>query len=354
MKKILFTLLAAGCVLAGAADSYQVPVLGDFHYDRLDLHDEAFLTEKYPRDRSQIRNYSRASEQFAPLLLKNAAAAATPQTPFVIQLGDFTEGLCGSRELQDRMFREAIAQVKTAFPALPFLVTKGNHDITGPGAGESYQTVLLPFLSQELKRPVDSANFVVNHQNDAYVFFDAMKPDLDWLEKTLDANRDKRFRFVVTHYPVIPFEYRADWTLFGKPGQEQPRQRLISMLARARAIVLCAHLHKAAYLDYQSAEGEFTQVAHNSVLRSASPTERNVITGNYGEALAEGGRNVKPEQQEHRRRLFRSAAPGVRNFYCADAEGFLLLDISDERVRIEFRHGADDSAPFRTFERSSR
>ena len=66
-------------------------------------------------------------------------------TPFVIQLGDFTEGLCGSRELQDRMFRGAIEQVKAKIK-VPFLVTKGNHDITGPGAKESYRETLLPFL----------------------------------------------------------------------------------------------------------------------------------------------------------------------------------------------------------------
>ena len=146
IKKLLSAaLLSAAALLAAEEPLYSVPVLGDFHYDRLELHDEAFIREKYPRDRSQIINYTKASTEFAPLLLDAVAGQVNAGTPFVIQLGDFTEGLCGSRELQDRMFRGAIEQVKAKIK-VPFLVTKGNHDITGPGAKESYRETLLPFL----------------------------------------------------------------------------------------------------------------------------------------------------------------------------------------------------------------
>lgn len=113
IKKLLSAaLLSAAALLAAEEPLYSVPVLGDFHYDRLELHDEAFIREKYPRDRSQIINYTKASTEFAPLLLDAVAGQVNAGTPFVIQLGDFTEGLCGSRELQDRMFRGAIEQVK--------------------------------------------------------------------------------------------------------------------------------------------------------------------------------------------------------------------------------------------------
>ena len=150
IKKLLSAaLLSAAALLAAEEPLYSVPVLGDFHYDRLELHDEAFIREKYPRDRSQIINYTKASTEFAPLLLDAVAGQVNAGTPFVIQLGDFTEGLCGSRELQDRMFRGAIEQVKAKIK-VPFLVTKGNHDITGPGAKESYRETLLP-LAEELR-----------------------------------------------------------------------------------------------------------------------------------------------------------------------------------------------------------
>ena len=45
--------LDSAALLAAEEPLYSVPVLGDFHYDRLELHDEAFIREKYP-DRNFI------------------------------------------------------------------------------------------------------------------------------------------------------------------------------------------------------------------------------------------------------------------------------------------------------------
>ena len=47
IKKLLSAaLLSAAALLAAEEPLYSVPVLGDFHYDRLELHDEAFIREK--------------------------------------------------------------------------------------------------------------------------------------------------------------------------------------------------------------------------------------------------------------------------------------------------------------------
>jgi len=345
MKRFLLSAVALLAVLRLCADEplYRVPVLGDFHYDRMELHDEAFLNEKYPRDRSQIINYTKASTEFAPLLVAAVAGQAKSGTPFVIQLGDFTEGLCGSRELQEKMFCDAIEQVKSKI-SVPFLVTKGNHDITGPGAKEAYRSTLLPFLAKELGRPVDEANYVVTHDRDAFVFFDSMEPDLDWLERQLGENRSARNLFVVTHYPVIPFEYRADWSLLAKPGQEAERARLIAMLEKANAIVLCGHLHRAAMIEYQGKNGTFYQLAVNSVMRSAKPVFRNVLEGaeRYTPELADE-KPASDSKQKFRKQLFAAAVPHVRRFFRADGEGYLLLKVYADHVDAEFYNGTGES-----------
>lgn len=345
LKKFFLSAVALVAVFRLCADEplYSVPVLGDFHYDRMELHDEAFLNEKYPRDRSQIINYTKASTEFAPLLVAAVANQVKPGTPFVIQLGDFTEGLCGSRELQEKMFLGAIEQVKTSI-SVPFLVTKGNHDVTGPGAKEAYRSTLLPFLSKELGRPVDEANYVVKHDRDAFVFFDSMEPDLDWLERQLEENRSARNLFVATHYPVIPFEYRADWSLLAKPGKEKERARLIAMLEKANAIILCGHLHRAAMMEYQGDTGVFYQLAVNSVMRSDKPVFRNVFDGveRYTPELAE--EKPAPEDKlKFRKQLFAAAAPHVRRFFRADGEGYLLLKVYADRVDAEFYNGTGAS-----------
>jgi hypothetical protein len=333
---VLFSLAASG----SETPIYSFPVMGDFHYDRMELHDKKFLEEKYPRDMSQILNYVKASEQYAPRLMEAISQRITPETPFVIQLGDFTEGLCGSQELQEAMFRGAIAQVKSKI-AVPFLVTKGNHDVTGPGSQEAYAKVMLPFLSSELSRPVERADFVVKNDRDAFVFFDSMVADLEWLEQALADNRDARYLFVATHYPIVPFEYRADWCLLAKPGKEARRSRLIDMLKKANAIVLCGHLHQASYIDYRDQDGGFVQLAHNSVMRSEQPKFNNVLDGAsfYTPALAESPRST-PEQQGVRRQLFAAAAPFVKDFFRADGEGYILIKVYAEKIMAEFYNGS--------------
>ncbi len=343
MIKKFFTLilLLPLTILSAAEAGYSFPAMGDFHYDRMAMHDKAFIKKRYPRDMSQITNYIKASEKYAPKLVAAVSEQITPETPFVIQLGDFTEGLCGSREYQEAMFKGAIDQVKEKIK-VPFLVTKGNHDITGPGSKDAYVNVILPFLSKELNQPIGRADFVVKHGQDAFVFFDSMVRDLDWLEKALAENAGARYLFVATHYPIIPYEYRSDWCLFAKPGQEKQRTRLIKLLKKANAIVLSGHMHQASYIDYREPDGGFVQLSHNSVMRSDNPKIRNVKEGAkaYTPALAEH-RRAKSDKLEYRKKLFAASAPFVKDFFCADAEGYILMKVSPKEIKAEFFSGAN-------------
>ncbi|MGV3722286.1 MAG: metallophosphoesterase, partial [Actinomycetota bacterium] len=84
------------------AAGFCFPLLGDLHFDRLTHHDQAWLEREKPGDVSQVRNYSRLTAEALPRLfpeLKEAIAASRLRVPFVVQVGDLVEGLCGTPEL---------------------------------------------------------------------------------------------------------------------------------------------------------------------------------------------------------------------------------------------------------------
>ena len=148
-------------VLAGAAgaclqapgtrgannDAYAFVVLGDLHFDRLEHHDLERLQQEKPDDVRQIREYSRLRAEILPRLFATvrdtvADSSHSPETrvAFAVQVGDLVEGLCGSENRALQQDTEAIEFVRGAKLDVPFLFTKGNHDITGSGAADAFKT----------------------------------------------------------------------------------------------------------------------------------------------------------------------------------------------------------------------
>jgi len=154
---------AAACAVLGPAGSWALvtgddggdwsfPLLGDLHFDRLEHHDHEWLAREHASDVSQVQNYSRITREMTPRLFVRVGEClselqrATKRVPFVLQLGDLLEGLCGNDALAARQAREGIEFVREASFSAPLVMTKGNHDITGPGAAEAYRQILLPYL----------------------------------------------------------------------------------------------------------------------------------------------------------------------------------------------------------------
>src|SRR4051794_16373475 len=173
-RDFLRTLGGAGALSLGSGGNWAVaapgdddgewafPVLGDLHYDRLEHHDLDWLRQVHPGDVSQVENYSRISRELTPRLLSTVAQRATSAgaaVPFVLQLGDLIEGLCGTEALARRQADDALAAVRAARLPAPLLFTKGNHDITGPGATQVYEQVLVPFMAAATNREVQRAAF---------------------------------------------------------------------------------------------------------------------------------------------------------------------------------------------------
>src|SRR5262249_47560915 len=149
-------------------------------------------------DVSQVENYSRITREMTPRIfagVRNSLAElkeAKTHVPFVLQLGDLLEGLCGSDELAQLQAREGVDFVREAAFSAPLVMTKGNHDITGPGAADAYRQILLPFLAEQNRAEIKEAVFTrriigKNSQGGTLIaFYDAYdKNSLDWFTKTL-------------------------------------------------------------------------------------------------------------------------------------------------------------------------
>src|SRR4030043_76596 len=177
---MLFVLVFVSApVTAGAQDSksgqsYSFVYLGDLHFDKKAHHDFEWVKADKPNDIVQIDGYVENTEKYTPGLLRRiqtSIESSDGRIKMVVQGGDLTEGLCGSRELQETQFKDTRQIIRKYIPETRFVAVKGNHDITGPGAREAFDNVMLPWLSEECGKKINSASFFFMQCPDLFVFF---------------------------------------------------------------------------------------------------------------------------------------------------------------------------------------
>lgn len=342
MKKIgliLLTLTAA--ILLHA---YEVMILGDTHYDTPETRQkDEKLTEN--QEKARIRNFERW-EKNIPAMLDAAGKRSARNVAFVVQLGDIIQGGCGSEELQTKAFQEVLAVLKKQF-SVPLYVVKGNHDIHGPGAEEAFTKIMLPYLNREFgqKNAVEnSANYAVMYDKDLFIYFDSMKPNVDFVEKALEEHKDARHVFFLTHLPVIPSGEgrRPDWIVYGmRSDNAQERQRLLKLLARHNAIVLCGHIHRTVLSRYRSEDGTITQLASFGMPVSLDG-EYKEVKGTEEDFFAVD--DVKKAMKSKRTKTILNDFIGkiTEYDYYLPGAGYNVLRIDDGGVSCDLYFGADD------------
>ena len=329
---------------AEAEGDWSCPVLGDLHFDRLVHHDFEWLKESHPGDLGQIENYSRITRERTPRLfetVKQRIAATKVPVPFILQLGDLLEGLCGTEKLAASQAKEAVAFIRQTNFGRPLLMTKGNHDITGPGAADAYNRVLLPFMARDSGTEVAAANFTQQKGGTFLVFYDAYdQGSLDWFETFVPKHRPERLVFLI-HPPVVPYNARSSWHVYSQPRQAESRQRLLALLGKTRAIVLCGHLHKYSYLRRRTEHGAFVQLAISSVASSADGKPRDVLSGveHYGPDLVGLEPKHSPDTREARRQLLAAERPFIDHFEYADVWGHARLNSLGPALTADVFHG---------------
>ena len=282
------------------------PVLGDLHFDRLEDHDLEWLRRDHPGDVSQVENYSRLTREVMPRLfdeLRQINAGQGRPFPFVLQVGDLVEGLCGDAERAAIQCAGLDRPGAASGPRVAVLVHEGEPRHHRPGAEAAFERVLMPFLREQTGQDLRSSSYTVERGGALFVFVDAYdRQVLDWLERTLAA-RTARHVFVVIHPPVVPFGARSLWHLYANPKQEPQRRRLLHLLGEHRAIVVCGHLHKFGVVVRATQRGPFLQLAISSIIsRPDIPaTQPRVGIADYGPDLVVLEPKFSPETEPQRR-----------------------------------------------------
>ena len=322
---------------------WSFPLLGDLHFDRMEHHDHEWLAREHPSDVSQVNNYSRITRDMTPRLFERVRQSLAAfdkfktHVPFVLQLGDLLEGLCGNEQLAQQHAREGIDFVRSAEFSAPLVLTKGNHDITGPGAVEAYRQILLPFMSEP------AAAFSRQQGGTLVAFYDAYdKNSLDWFDKTLTESKPDRL-IVAIHPPVVPYNARSNWHIYSSPAQKSQRARLLNLLGRHRAIVLCGHLHKYSLLVRRTDEGPFVQLALSSVAASTDGKPRDERRGldDYRPDLVDLEPKHAPDTIAARRELLTAERPFIKHFEYADTWGHAVIHVRGGELSAQIYRGLD-------------
>ena len=180
MKRILAFLLATAAALLSAAD-YELILLGDLHFDSPEYRSGAALQPFQQRETARNAGIWKKN---VPEELKAAGSKVSPETKYVIQLGDVIQGDSVSDAEHVKMLHDVLAIIHPYFGTVPLLFAKGNHDVRSldmtTGRGAAYDSVMLPYLKKELKQDnaPEDLNYAVRNDGDLLLFLDSIHPDL--------------------------------------------------------------------------------------------------------------------------------------------------------------------------------
>lgn len=341
---------------ADAAAPWSFGLLGDTHFDRLEHHDLKWLAVDHPGDVEQVRRYSDHAAKLLPKLfqtLRKQIAAGGATFDSVLHVGDFVEGLCGNAALAERHVREGLEFLVEAAWNVPLVLTKGNHDVTGPGAVEAYDKLMLPLLAKTLQEPITKARYAVERRGALFACYDCYdKTSLAWLKETLGARRRTTGpTFVVVHQPIVPFQARGNWCVFIKPEQHAQRDELLNLLGDHRAIVLCGHVHRYGLTVRNTDHGPFTQLALSSILSGETQEPQQVLVGldNYGPELTELEPSFQPNSKEERHKIFVAEKPHLSKFEYANTAGYAVLHVAGMKVTADMYNGTS-MTPWKTID----
>lgn len=347
---------ASGGVLGKVKPEVDTNILltGDIHFDLPGDHNMEWVDENHYTHEVNIYCASTA-KSFKPLMatLKKQSLSASPPAQAVIQVGDFLEGLAGSSEMAGQMTRHLFEALDEAAIPAPWIIAQGNHELTGPGSKEAWLEQAVPYLQKTLDPSIDSMNYSY-HVGDAHIVvldpFNDQDGFVDFLAAELEAST-ARYKFVAVHEPVIPVSCLCWHPLMRTEDFEPARQRLLEVIARHRAIVLCGHIHKYSVLRRMTPHGPIVQVMAYSVLREDNPNPPYPRETKYGPSL-KGGREWHPETLDDRLAMLAEEAKHVTDFFVSDVAGYGMLTLGNgEEDKIELRYYAElDTEPHETID----
>ncbi|MCU7521175.1 MAG: DNRLRE domain-containing protein [Ignavibacteria bacterium] len=313
-------------------------IMGDTHFDWWEDHDSTWLA-------AQGDDYRQVTQEYVPNTRNNhddfiSEILAMSQKPElnvqgVIQLGDLMEGLAGRADLALNMARHATGGLRAPEFSVPWLITRGNHDQTGPGQAEAYMQVVPPFITNEIGKSVTSKFYTYTTGDVKIISIDCYDTGnlIPFLEQEL-TNTTAKFKIVATHMPIVPVSGRL-WNIFEKDSLK--RDELMNLIAKNNAIVLAGHLHKYSVLRRQTPYGPFIQIAVNSVISNRNKNTPSAYTTTYGSNLVDMEPGFDPSGAYSRKRYLDFEAGFVSDFRMADMPGYavLLLNSTTGMIKLQ-------------------
>lgn len=316
-------------------------LLGDIHLDRIENHDMEWLVTRGDNLRQVTKEYTVWTRDNFPALASTIGDVADKSSA-VIQLGDLSEGLAGNPVKAAEMAHDAFATIDSIGLDIPFIITKGNHDITGPGAKEAFRDVYLPSMTRLSKHsePLSTATYATTIGNDILVVcYDPWdKKSTPSMLDSLLKSSTARYKFVAVHEPIIPVNHRC-WHVYRKDSNR--REQLLETIARNSAIVLCAHLHKYSVVSRNTPWGPIVQILVNSVVRNLNRQSEPKIFTTYGQSMFEGHESWERESLDQRRQWIESETPCVTFYRYADIPGYATIDIDGDELILNYYYGAE-------------
>ena len=292
--QILAVFLLWAAVLCCGSDkyNYNIAVIGDIHYDDWKYHDMSKIKHlgipqsKYVYNKDGYyswRNHSlwteinlggslekntplnmKMWEKHLPSLLDQAAAKAKEaKVEYTFQLGDMIHGDCYELDLHKSNLTDAIQQLTSRFGKT--LVVSGNHDTRGTDGRRAWNEVVNPYLDKTVKNlNRKNTNYSLTVGKDLYLFYDIMNVDIEFFEKAVKANPNRRYTFFISHVPLLPTGKRAVRSILS-----DDIARLFKLLESCNAIVISGHTHKISVVEYfnKANNRRMSQFIINSTVR---------------------------------------------------------------------------------------
>ncbi len=355
LKRLVLSLMLGLLVIYSNSQDVSFIALGDIHYDRLDFHDWDYVLTR-PQDFKQImEEYPQNTAVYLPRFLnfiKTRSVQIQPSVKAVVQLGDLVEGVAGTETLAREMNRGAVDLLYSVGLNVPWVLVKGNHDVSNsPGQSEAWQEVIRPFIELQVNKSIGTGMYTykLSDQVEFFVldqFFsnDQNLPEsemVSFLEKEFERSTAK-YKFVLTHQPVIPVTDRCWHLLSGirRPVSDPSlRENFLDLLGKNKVIVLCAHLHKFSVLSRETKYGPVIQIMMNSVVNSFVPKDSVRINTQYrGQGFVDENPSFQPFNQETRKKILEYEKQHITSFLVADLPGYALLSIREKENDVILKY----------------
>lgn len=336
MRKYVALLIFVFFLINLNAQESKFIVLGDIHYDLIDDHDLEWLKTQSDNLR-QVKEYTMFTENhWADFMtvIKTKTLTEVPPVQALVQLGDLSEGLAGTEQLAKQMASNTMKAIEAAEMPVPWIIAKGNHDVTGPGAKEAFQEFYVPMLRKQTNNPeIVDASYSYRYDDVQITCIDPWDSETDmvtFLNNELTKS-DAKFKFVAIHEPVIPVTERCWHTLRGTPVQ---REKLLEVIAKHKAIVICGHLHRYSVVQRNTSFGPIVQIMVLSVVRDRNYQKPSHLITEYGPSLAINKPDWQPETLEARKAILADEAKYVTFYKQTDLPGYAIIKTNSKKGTI--------------------